>query len=183
MKKQTFEYKPVRLNKGCIGRSVLYIEEFDNRTPKEGILVNYTMNAKIVEVFDTKTKKMRYLIPSQIVRVGLEVKTEFQYNYRLRNIGDDHLERCGLTRSSTFEEVCQKLRWGTYGKSGKCKLRYVRLCDCSTEHLNNILIHAKGVVKGTIVEDVIDHILAEREKENATGKLCKSKKAAYQNHS
>lgn len=29
--------------------------------------------------------------------------------------------------------------WGTYGKSGKDPLRWVRLVDCSTDHLQSIL--------------------------------------------
>ena len=29
--------------------------------------------------------------------------------------------------------------WGTYGKSGRDPIKYVRLCDCETDHLQNIL--------------------------------------------
>ena len=29
--------------------------------------------------------------------------------------------------------------WGTYGKSGKDPIKYVKLCDCETDHLQNIL--------------------------------------------
>ena len=38
-----------------------------------------------------------------------------------------------------FESSMKKLLWGTYGKSGKDPLKYVKLFECETDHLNNII--------------------------------------------
>ena len=53
----------------------------------------------------------------------------------------------------TLEEA-KKLRWGTYGKSGKDPLRVVTLDECTTEHLANIRINIE-----------IRHLIDESEKE------------------
>lgn len=39
----------------------------------------------------------------------------------------------------TKEEALYQARWGTYGPNGTDPLKYVRLIDCSTDHLTNIL--------------------------------------------
>lgn len=38
-----------------------------------------------------------------------------------------------------FESAKKIARWGTYGKNGDQPLTYVRLIDCSTDHLKAIL--------------------------------------------
>lgn len=38
-----------------------------------------------------------------------------------------------------YEVVKAFACWGTYGADGKGPLRWVRLVDCNTEHLQNIL--------------------------------------------
>jgi len=52
------------------------------------------------------------------------------------------------------------LRWGTYGKDSRGPLRVVRLCDCDSEHLINI-IGSQGHI-GTFCKAVIKRILWER---------------------
>ncbi len=37
------------------------------------------------------------------------------------------------------DEAIRRAVWGTYGKSGQEPLKWVRLMDCSTEHLEAIL--------------------------------------------
>jgi len=41
---------------------------------------------------------------------------------------------------SDFESAVKLAEWGTYGVDGKQPLKYVRLVDCSTDHLKKIII-------------------------------------------
>ena len=40
-------------------------------------------------------------------------------------------------------EEAKDLTWGTYGKSGKDPLKFVRLDECTTNHLKNIYINLR----------------------------------------
>lgn len=51
----------------------------------------------------------------------------------------DDIENLILYDDSTEKEIKNKLIWGTYGKSGKGKLKYIKLIDCETSHLEKIL--------------------------------------------
>ena len=57
------------------------------------------------------------------------------------------LKKCGLTIDSTFEEVTKNLLWGTYGKYPKKtkRVKWVKLCECSKEHLQAILETQKQI--------------------------------------
>lgn len=44
-----------------------------------------------------------------------------------------------LDDKSSFEEIKNKLIWGTRGKTGKDKKIFVKLCNCELEHLESIL--------------------------------------------
>jgi hypothetical protein len=60
---------------------------------------------------------------------------------------------------SDLNEIKHLLRWGTFGIDGKQPLQYVRLIDCSTEHLSNIL---KQRNISEIYQKVIGLILKDR---------------------
>lgn len=64
-----------------------------------------------------------------------------------------------LYSNSTIEEFVDKLTWGTYGKDGKQKFKYVLLKNCETDHLENIL--KIGTFDG-IYTKTINAILKER---------------------
>lgn len=59
-----------------------------------------------------------------------------------------------------LEQAVKHAVWGTYGKCGTQPLRYVRLIDCSTEHLLAILRTQPHISSG--VRFVINHILNSR---------------------
>lgn len=59
----------------------------------------------------------------------------------------------------SLEDAKKSLRWGTYGIDGKQPLNYVRLIDCSTDHLQKIL---SGQPINEIYRDVITSILEDR---------------------
>lgn len=44
-----------------------------------------------------------------------------------------------LANTGKIEDIRRKLTWGTFGKSGKDPLKYVPLCDLTTEHIEAIL--------------------------------------------
>lgn len=44
-----------------------------------------------------------------------------------------------IMTSDGLDRVKRVIIWGTYGKMGNDPLKYVRLMDCSTEHLEAIL--------------------------------------------
>ena len=75
--------------------------------------------------------------------------------------GNPVYEDFSLWSDSPFEEVCQKILWGTYGPKGDQPRRWVPLKECETEHLQAIL-RTQLHVYGGVVERVIKHILKER---------------------
>ena len=67
-----------------------------------------------------------------------------------------------------FEEIKQRAKWGTYGKSGKEPLQYKRLIDLTTEHLQAILDTQPHIsntqYRGFSYDLLIMSILADRER-------------------
>lgn len=63
---------------------------------------------------------------------------------------------------SSFEQAKRLAEWGTYGKNGNEPLRWVRLIDCSTEHLENIL-RTQPQIRGHIYQRIIKSILNDRD--------------------
>ena len=71
-----------------------------------------------------------------------------------------HLKKSGLTTSSTLEEAKEKMLWVTYGKPRKKRIKWVKLQDCSTEHLQAILTTQHQIDK--IFKTIIKAILEDR---------------------
>lgn len=70
------------------------------------------------------------------------------------------VEHYTIYKGESFEDIKKKLLWGTYGKDGDQPLKYVRLIDCETEHLQAII---KDVAKiNPLHRGVILSILIER---------------------
>lgn len=66
-----------------------------------------------------------------------------------------------LMVATDMERAKQTAMWGTYGKLRSEPLRYVRLIDCATDHLQAIL-RTQPQVKGDDYETIILSILADR---------------------
>lgn len=73
---------------------------------------------------------------------------------------DEYLEFCGLSIGDDFEKVKNSLLWCTKGKGGKSTAHWVKLVDCDTNHLENIITEVKYVHQ--ITKRVILSILKER---------------------
>jgi hypothetical protein len=70
------------------------------------------------------------------------------------------MKQCGITTKSTVEEVKNNLQWGTYGRPTKvCCFKWVKLIDCSSEHLRNI---RKVPAIYPLIKIITDVILSER---------------------
>lgn len=62
-----------------------------------------------------------------------------------------------------IDKIKPYLRWGTFGPSGEDPLIYVRLVDCSSDHLHKIL--QQPCACGDLYKTVIRSILEERQYE------------------
>lgn len=79
----------------------------------------------------------------------------------------DEVQKLHLYVGSPFEEIVEKLAWGTRGIDGKEQLKYKRLIDCDTDHLKNIKFYLDSLnVDGSKNDDiylkVVNHILDTR---------------------
>lgn len=59
-------------------------------------------------------------------------------DYIRRNVVAPY-EELSLTLEHSFEKVREALTWGTYGPHGDQPLKYVRLCDMTTDHIRAVL--------------------------------------------
>ena len=59
------------------------------------------------------------------------------------NLEDKEIENYNLDSSCPFETVCEKLIWGSLGKSGMDKLLYHPFAKLELDHLNSILDYNK----------------------------------------
>jgi len=61
--------------------------------------------------------------------------------------GLEYLKRCGymdyeelsLTLEDDFSKIRECVRWGTYGPKGDQPMRFIKIKDMSTDHIQNIL--------------------------------------------
>ena len=49
------------------------------------------------------------------------------------------LEVSDISKTDDFETIKSKLKWQTRGRTGTENLRWVKLIDCDTDHLENIM--------------------------------------------
>jgi hypothetical protein len=91
------------------------------------------------------------------------------YLRRVGNCLTTLVEDFSLSDKDSFSRVRSRLLWGTYGKNGDQPLKVVRLIDCETTHLKQIL---KTVIDITpIYKKVITSILKSRAKKYGKTKL------------
>lgn len=72
--------------------------------------------------------------------------------------GKSFLKKCGLTTKSSFQQVKDRMLWGTYGKPRDLNnLKWVKLRDCTTDHLFAILLepHIPNITR-RIINSILD---------------------------
>jgi hypothetical protein len=70
-----------------------------------------------------------------------------------------------LSNESTFDEICEKLLWGTYGKNDKDTLKYFPLSTFTKAHLQAIL-KTQPHIKGSLTEKVIKRLIKQNNFKN-----------------
>ncbi len=92
------------------------------------------------------------------------------YDYLKRSVNTVPYEELSVYDDDDFELIREHFTWGTYGKSGKEKIKYIPLKEIDTEHLHNIIRHLEGVGKfpsQTLVLMIIElHYRGEKKNEN-----------------
>lgn len=80
-----------------------------------------------------------------------------------------------LYSDSSFEEIKSKMLWGTRGKSGTDRIKWVKLCDCEVDHLKAILeqLNNRGGTSKTRI-DVIQSLIIEKSRKLKLSKLLKN---------
>ena len=81
----------------------------------------------------------------------------------LEMFGELFLKCCGLTSETTLFQAKHKMFWGTYGKPSTFPVRWIRLIDCTTNHLNNIIKTQHQIPQ--VSRYIIHSILSDRNHE------------------
>lgn len=66
-------------------------------------------------------------------------------DYLRRSINTIPADDCTVTLESPWQEQREAFEWGTYGKDGKQPLKYVKLCDMTSDHIEAILETQKHI--------------------------------------
>lgn len=74
----------------------------------------------------------------------------------------DDIERHQLDPEKSLIDNIDKILWGTYGKNHEHGLKYVKLVDCTDDHLQNILDTQKWIP--TWMEAAIQYIIKHKSK-------------------
>lgn len=70
------------------------------------------------------------------------------------------LEFCGLSTSDDLKKIKSNLMWKTVGKNGNSPPHWIKLIDCDTDHLENIIYNVPGLLP--ITKKTILSILQDR---------------------
>lgn len=93
-----------------------------------------------------------------------ELYYDYNFNKGKRKYGYWKIKKVKIipddTKIDIEEHKIKNAIWGTYGKSGKDKLKFVHLIDCEDEHLRNILNSQKISDK---LSNIIKTILTNRD--------------------
>lgn len=79
--------------------------------------------------------------------------------YGYPNGKQNNVENLLIHDTDDFHIIKRKMIWGTYGKDGKQPLRFIRLIDANTEHLEAIL---KIILVSELRKEIIKSIIFDR---------------------
>lgn len=129
----------------------------------------------------TENKNITYLVSSHVhdfntytFKDGKEISIDGGRNY-IKRAGDilninhnQFLEtpeskyvEWSLDDSQDFDLIKERLLWGSRGKTGREKLKYLPIKELELGHLKDI-IHTQKQIKGTIHEKVIKYWIREK---------------------
>ena len=79
-----------------------------------------------------------------------------------------------------LEDAKKIARWGTRGKSGRDPVKWVKLIDCETDHLEAILATQPHIASFEGLREIIEGILADRKEAAAKAeKRARKKKEPF----
>lgn len=139
-------------DKILVDRGLILKTETDEPEDSGNIIQNAVQCASCGEIMNS-THVHDFVTCTCPLRIGADGGGDY-----LKRIGDSSkIIELSLTDKSSIEEMKEKLLWGTYGKNGNEPLRWVKLCDCSTEHLQAILSNARpGIIHTNIINEILD---------------------------
>lgn len=82
---------------------------------------------------------------SHIDENGKKYFTDGGLEYVRCSAHGDEIHHC-VWDDESFDKVREALEWGTYGVDGNEPLRYIRLCDMSTDHIQAVLDTVTNIV-------------------------------------
>ena len=74
----------------------------------------------------------------------------------LKRCGDNDYEELSLTLEDDFNKIRECVRWGTYGPKGNRPMRFVKIKDMSTDHIQNILKGRLGMKIRSVFEKELE---------------------------
>lgn len=69
---------------------------------------------------------------------GEEYMVDGGKDYLRRNINKVPYIEESVYEADDFEKIRKSISWGTFGKDGTQKLKYIKLCDISNDHLEKL---------------------------------------------
>ena len=97
--------------------------------------INSDFDGIRLEYPDVSIDVLGQMVDDCVEWVEQDMRHEPKYTYQMI----DGIGRPHFLSTDIYEEARDNYHWGTYGKDGKQPLRYVRVLDCDTAHLQAIL--------------------------------------------
>ena len=167
------------------------VKNYESRHKPRNQIVNFKGMHFRYKVFYNNLSE-RYKIERRL-RYRYQVESTKQDNTHTKKIvgtrGEGKMDEkqlfdlCGLSYGDDFEKIKNNLLWKTVGKNGNSPPHWVKLIDCDTDHLENIIYNVSGLLP--ITKKVILSILQDRWKKGERGleeiklKIEKWKKEGY----
>lgn len=92
---------------------------------------------------------------------GEEYMVDGGLSYLRRSVNKVPYQELSIDTDTNFETIRDEFTWGTYGKEGKNKKKYVALKDLTTDHIQAILITQKHIPK--YIRDIFETEYARRQ--------------------
>ena len=108
----------------------------------------------------------RHDFKSHLDANGEEYMVDGGLDYLRRNDNREPFVELSVLSSEPFETIRAAMVWGTYGKGGKGKLNWIKLCEMSNDHIDNVIKHLgshieakqKAIKNGM---NLLDRVVAE----------------------
>lgn len=147
------DWEKILINRGLILKTKK--EEIEVYNDTSHIIQNAVQCGSCGEIMNS-THVHDYVTCSCPFRVGADGGSDY-----LKRVGDmSQIIDLSVYDDSPKQVIKERLLWGTYGKEGKDQFKWVKLIDCTTEHLQGILNNVSNIKP--FHRDIIQEILNDR---------------------